>query len=198
MSGRCIHQSGRTYRAARASTSGGTHLIRHLLLGLGALTLASSVQAQNVQAGLWEVEHDFQLRDRPELNAQIAQIRGLLKEVPPQMKGMLEQQMAALGLGLGSATNLRVCLTPKDVQGELIREGRTEGNCTMTQVNRQGNTWSGRVTCTDPAGHGDFVARLLTPTHYTTEAKVQSEQYGRIDLKADARYVARDCGSLAR
>lgn len=167
-------------------------------LALCALLLSSAAQAQNVQPGLWEIEHDFQLLDRPQLNAQIAQIKSLMQEVPPQMRGMLEQQLAALGVGLGPATALRVCLTQEDVKGELIREGRKEGNCTMSQVSREGNTWKGRVSCTDPAGQGDFLARLLTPNHYTTEAKVVSQEYGRIDLTADARFVSADCGKLAR
>lgn len=168
------------------------------LLTLCLLFAAGTTQAQQVQPGLWEVEHEVQIPGKPQLNAQIAQMRAMLKDLPPEMRGMLEQQMAKMGLGIGAGTTLRVCLTPDDVKGELIREGRTEGGCTLTQVNRQGNTWQGQVVCTEPPGSGEFTAKMLTPTHYTTTAQVNSEQYGRLDVTADARHVSRDCGALGK
>lgn len=170
----------------------------HTLLVLLLWGCGHAATAQQVQPGLWEIEHDIQVPDKPELNAQLGQMRAMLKDLPPQMRGMLEQQMGQLGLGLTTGTALRVCLSPEDVKGDLIREGRTEGGCTFTRVQRQGSTWRGQVVCTEPSGKGDFVTTLVTPTHYTTQAKITSAQYGRLDLVADVRHVSPDCGELAR
>lgn len=163
-----------------------------------AFALTGNVHAQNVQPGLWEIKHDMRMPGQPDITTQMAQLREQLKALPPEARKMMEQQMGSMGIGLGGDASLRICLTPEDIKDDVIREGHTEGDCTFTKVSRSGNTWRGKMVCTEPAGQGDFTTTLHSPTHYTTEAIITSAEHGRVEMKTDARRISADCGALAR
>ena len=91
---------------------------------------------------------------------------------------------------------LRLCIGPEDAKQDPIREGRTEGDCTYTQVKRSGNTWTGRLTCKEPPSQGDFTTTLHSATHFTTKAALTSKEHGRIDMNTEARRLSADCGTL--
>lgn len=163
---------------------------------LAATCIAAAAQAQSIDPGLWEIKHDMRMPGNPEVAAQMAQMREQMKNLPPQMREMMEQQMASLGVGMGADGALQLCISPDQAKADPIREGHTEGDCTYTQVKRSGNTWTGRITCTQPPGEGDFTTTLHSATHFSTEAVMSSEEYGRIDMNTDARHLSADCGAI--
>ena len=116
-------------------------------LALAAACIAFAAQAQTIQPGLWEFKHDMRMPGRPDVAAQMAQMREQMKNLPPEARKMMEQQMAGHGMGMGADGALRLCIGSEDAKQDPIREGRTEGDCTYTQVKRSGNTWTGRLTC---------------------------------------------------
>ncbi|HMN22676.1 MAG TPA: DUF3617 domain-containing protein [Ottowia sp.] len=164
--------------------------------------LVATAQAQTIEPGLWEFKSDLRMPDRPELAAQMAQMREQMKSLPPEARKMMEQQLAGTGMGLGQDGAIRVCITPEDAaQGDLIREGQKRDNCTYTKVSRSGNVWRGTMVCTDPQGEGDFTTTLHDRKHFTTEALMTSQKDGRptrMEMKTDARFVSTDCGALAK
>ncbi|HRQ66222.1 MAG TPA: DUF3617 domain-containing protein [Xanthomonadaceae bacterium] len=162
-----------------------------------AVAFTGPVQAQNLQPGLWEFKHDIRAPGRPDMAAQMAQLRERMKSMPPQARQMMEQQLASMGVGIGSGGSLRVCMTPEDVRQEPVYEGYRDDDCTYTQVKRSGNTWTGRVTCTDPARQGDFRTTWHGPTHFST-ASVLSGAQGRTEMNIDARRISGDCGAVAK
>lgn len=165
------------------------------LVGMGSM---GSAQAQSMQPGLWEFKHDMKMPGQPDMNAQMAQMREQMKNLPPEARKMVEQQMSGMGVGIGEGGALRMCITPEDARDDYIREGRTEGDCTYTQVKRSGNTWRGRIVCKEAASQGDFTTTLHSPTHFSTVANMTSKQHGRIDMKSEARRVSGDCGALGK
>ena len=163
-------------------------------LAIACIGLAA--QAQTIQPGLWEFKHDMQMPGQPDRNAQMAQMREQMKNLPPEARKMMEQQMASHGMGMGADGALRLCISPEDAKQEPIREGHTEGDCTYTQVKRSGNTWSGRLTCKEPPSQGDFTTTLHSAAHFTTQATLTSKAHGRIDMRTEARRLSADCETL--
>ncbi|SMB22606.1 conserved exported protein of unknown function [Sterolibacterium denitrificans] len=169
-----------------------------MLAGIGSVGGVGSAHAQGVQPGLWEFSHDMKMPGQPDMNARMAQMREQLKNLPPEARRMMEQQMSGMGVGIGEGGALRMCITPEDARDDFIREGRTEGDCTFTQVKRSGNTWRGRIVCKASASQGDFTTTLHGPTHFSTVANMTSKQHGRVDMKSEARRVSGDCGTLGK
>jgi hypothetical protein len=173
--------------------------IRNALLACGVLAgiaLGGTAHAQTIQPGLWEFKHELRMPGQPDLAAQMAQMREQMKNLPPEARKMMEQQMAGLGVGLGADGALRLCIGPEEAQQGPIREGHTEGDCTFTRVKQAGNTWSGRVVCRDPASQGDFTTTLHSASHFSTKAVLTSKEFGRVDMSSDARRVSADCGAI--
>lgn len=174
-----------------------SRLFRVLSVAALSFGAAGMVQAQSVTPGLWEFKQDIQIPGMPDMQAQLAQMQEQLKSMPPEMRAMLEQQMAGAGVALGQNGAMRLCISPEEAAADPIYEGRQEGDCTYTNVKKRGNTWSGHVVCTEPPGKGDFKTTLHSPQHFTTEASLDGED-GRIDFRVDARRVGADCGALGR
>lgn len=163
---------------------------------LAAACIAGTAQAQSIQPGLWEFKHDTRMPGQPGMAAQMAQMREQMKNLPPEARRMMEQQMAGQGMRMGGDGALRLCISPEDAKADPIAEGRTEGGCTYTQVKRSGNTWTGRVTCKEPPSQGDFTTTLHSATHFSTKAVLNSKEHGRIDASTEARRLSADCGTL--
>lgn len=166
---------------------------RSALPGL-ALLLAANVQAQAIDPGLWEVQHDMQMPGQPPMAPQMQQMQEQMRNLPPEARRMMEQQMGA-GRGPGGA--LRICITPEEARG-VIREGQKEGDCTYSQVSHSGNVWKGRMVCANPPSQGEFTTTLYSSSHYSTTALLTGQQNQRMHLKTEARRVGDDCGNLAR
>ncbi|MBX3633050.1 MAG: DUF3617 domain-containing protein [Simplicispira sp.] len=165
-------------------------------LAIAAACIALAAQSQSIDPGLWEFKHDMRMPGQPDMAAQMAQMREQMKNLPPEARKMMEQQMAGHGVGMGADGALRLCISPEDARQDPIREGHTEGDCTYTQVKRSGNSWTGRVVCKEPPSQGDFTTTLHSATHFSTKATLNSKQHGRIDANTEARRLSADCGTL--
>lgn len=155
------------------------------------LLAAPLAQAQSIAPGLWQMQHEMNMPGQPDMAAQMAQMREQLKNMPPEMRKMMEQQA---GVKMGPGGSVSICLRPEDVREGLVREGREEGGCTFTKISRSGNTWRGQVVCKQPPGTGNFTTVIHNPAHYTTTAQLDSPQHGQMTMKTEARRVAADCG----
>lgn len=161
-------------------------------------SLSAAVQAQTLQAGLWEFKNEMSIPGDNAMAQRMAQMRDQLKNMPPESRKMMEQQLASQGMAVGdSGATLRLCISPEDAKADPVREGQTEGGCTYTQVSRNGNTWKGRVICQEPPSQGDFTTTLHSTTHFTTQARVLSKEHGPVHMTTQARRLGSDCAALA-
>ena len=170
-------------------------------LAIAVACIAFAAQAQTIQPGLWELKHDMRMPGRPDVAAQMAQMREQMKNLPPQARKQMEQQMASMGVGLNPDGAIRNCVSPEEARQDVIREGDKKDDCTYTKVSRTGNVWRGRMVCTNPPSQGDFTTTLHDRKHYTTEAVITGQDKGRptrMEMKMDARFVSADCGALAK
>lgn len=159
-----------------------------------ALLLTGTAQASSIEPGLWEIQSDIQVPGRPDISQMMQQAREQMKNLPPETRKMMEQQM---GAGPGPDGAIRLCITPEETRGSLISEGKQQGECTFTKVSQSGNVWKGRMTCKNPPAQGEFTTTLHSSSHYSTVAIMTSKE-GRMDMKSDARRISGDCGNLSR
>ncbi len=188
------------------STAPHTRLRRTPLLGallsLALIAVCPAVLANEIEPGLWEFRTKMDSPDGSSpVAAQMAQMQEQLKNLPPEVRKMMEQQMAGAGVALGTGgegMSFRVCITPEDAKAGPIREGQQEGECVYSRVQQKGNTWSGRVTCSEPQMQGDFTTTLHSPSHHTTEAQMQGQSIGTMTMQTESRRLGSDCGKLSR
>jgi len=171
-------------------------LQRVALATLLATGLIASAQAQQIEHGLWEFKHDMKMPGQPNLSEQMAQMRAQMKNMPPEARKMMESQMASMGVGLTDSGAIRTCISPEEARKDPVYDGRQEGDCTYKDVKRSGNTWSGRVICTKPRSEGTFKTTLHDERHFSTDAKVKSEE-GSMEMQMEGRWVSADCGAVA-
>lgn len=166
---------------------------RSLVFGIAMLGMAAAGHAADIRPGLWEFRSTrMNIAGLPDMSSQMAQMQEHLKNLPPDMRRMAEQQMAARGVSLGKDGAVRSCITPEQAKQDNIYSGKTEGNCTLGNVVKAGNTVTGRLTCTQPDASGDFNARVDGPEHFTTRVNMRSPR-GDMQVETDARWVSAQC-----
>lgn len=162
-----------------------------LLLSL-CLVFPLAVQAQEIRPGLWEFKSSSTTPGAPDMAAQMAEMQAQLKNLPPEQRRMLEQQMAASGVGIAGNGNIRVCITPEEAARNAIYSGRQEDDCSYSKVQRTGNTIRGEVSCRNPKSQGSFVSTIHSREHFSSRMEMQSAE-GRMQASTEARWLHSDC-----
>lgn len=166
-----------------------------LVAALAASGIAGAAQPTDIRPGLWEFRSTrLNIAGLPDMSSQMAQAQQYLRSLPPDMRRMVEQQMAARGVSLGNDGTVRSCITPEQAKSDTIYSGKTEGNCTLDEVVKSGSTVRGRLTCTQPTATGSFEANVQTPERFTTRLHMNSQR-GDMQMDTDARWIGADCGS---
>ena len=164
---------------------------RPLVLALAALCVPAAAHA-GIRPGAWEFRTTrLNVAGLPDMSSQMAQMQQHLKNLPPDMRRMVEQEMAGRGVTLGRDGAVRSCITPEQAKDDNIYSGKTEGNCTLANVVKTPNTVTGRLICTQPQATGDFEARLDGPERFTTRVNLKST--GDLQMETDARWIAAQC-----
>lgn len=171
--------------------------VRSVGMGLIALCMAASpVYATEIKPGLWEFKStQLSLGGLPDMSAQLGQLQQQIKNLPPETRRMIEQQMAERGVSLNKDGTVRSCITPEQAKQDNIYSGKTEGECTLHDVTKTANTVTGRMSCPQQQATGDFAARIDSPERFTTRVNLQSPR-GNMQLQTDARWVSAQCAAL--
>ncbi|HIV71299.1 MAG TPA: DUF3617 domain-containing protein [Candidatus Aquabacterium excrementipullorum] len=179
-----------------------TQRVSMALTGLLAATLAHAADTPPpIKPGLWEMSTDSQqLNGKPLPDA--GQMAAQLKNLPPEMRQKIEEQMKAQGVQLSPSTaggglGVRMCLTQ-----EMLSQNRwqqAEGDCKSQVLSRSGNTWKWAMTCTKPPAQGEGTTVFTDAQNYTGEVRMTSQQGGKpqvMTMKHRARWISADCGGL--
>lgn len=162
-------------------------------LAVSSLCLVAAAHATDVRPGLWEFRSTrMSVMGLPDLSSQMGQMQQHIKSLPPDMRRMVEQQMAERGVKLGKDGTVQSCITPEQAKQDSIYSGRSEGNCTLADVVKNGNTVTGRLTCTDPQAAGRFEAHIHGPERFITRVDLKSPR-GDMQVETDARWIAKQC-----
>ncbi|MDO9600542.1 MAG: DUF3617 domain-containing protein [Azoarcus sp.] len=166
---------------------------RTLVFGLAALCVSTVGHTADVRPGLWEFRSTrMNIAGLPDMSAQMAQMQQHMKNLPPDMRRMMEEQMAARGVSLGKDGAVRTCITPEQAKQDNIYSGKTEDSCTLSDVVKTGNTVKGRMNCTQPQASGSFEATIDGPERFTTRVDMKSAQ-GDMQMETEGRWVAAQC-----
>ena len=163
-----------------------------VVLVLASLPLSAHA-ADNIRPGLWEFRSThLSVGGLPDMSSQMAQLQQQLKNLPADTRRMIEQQMAQRGVSLGQDGTVRTCITPEQARQDAIYAGKVEGNCTLTEVMKSGNTVNGTLRCSGPEATGSFRARIDSPEHFTTRVTMRSSR-GDLDVETEGRWLAAQC-----
>jgi hypothetical protein len=164
------------------------------VLALSSLALsAAAAAADNIRPGLWEFRSTrLSVGGLPDMSAQMAMLQQQLKNLPADTRRLLEQQMAQRGVSIGQDGTARTCITPEQARQDNVFSGKVEGNCTLSEVVRVGNTIAGKLKCTAPDANGSFQARIDSPEQFTTRVSMRSSR-GDLDVETAGRWLAAQC-----
>lgn len=169
-----------------------------LIAGLAATGIAGAAQPTDIRPGLWEFRSTrLNIGGLPDLSSQMAQAQQYLRSLPPDMRRMVEQEMAARGASLGKDGTVQSCITPDQAKSDAIYSGKTEGNCTLGNVVKSGSTVRGQLNCTQPTATGNFEAHIQTPERFTTRVHMNSPR-GDMQMETAARWIGAECAAPHR
>ena len=177
-----------------------TPMHKHLVaIALAAAAAAPAFAQQALKPGLWQVE--TRMPSDPEFEKSMAEMREQLASMSPEERKQMEAKMGKQGVQLaagakgGAAT--RFCMTRE--QAARQESPGAKGECTVTKVNRSGNTVSSSFTCSNPRSSGESVVRYASAEAYSSKTTTVTEQGGKKDttvIESDAKWLSSDCGTV--
>jgi hypothetical protein len=163
--------------------------------------IASTVSAQTLKPGLWEIQNQMQGANGSKMNQAMAEIQKQLASMPPEQRKMVEDAMAKQGAhmssGQGGGMAVKVCMTQEMVERNEM--GAQQGDCTHSNKPRTGNTQTFSFTCTKPPSRGEGTVTFVSPEAYTMNLKAWATMKGReeaMDMQASGKWLDADCGTV--
>lgn len=162
------------------------------------IAAASSVSAQTMKPGLWEMKQQPQLDAKRQ--AQMDQAQKQLATLPAEQRAMLEQMMAKNGLKVdiaGGSITLKACVSKEQAENNKPPIS-DKGSCTSSST-RSGNVIHARFSCSNPASEGESDVTLTGSDSFSTQTRVTTQRDGRsetINVSGSGRWLGSDCGGL--
>lgn len=167
---------------------------------LSAVALACStpaVMAQKMTPGLWE--HTMSMKSESgKMEAAQKQMQQTMASLPPDQRKMMQDMMAAQGVGIGDkGHSVKICLTKEEA--ELDQLPKAEEGCTQTSK-RTGNVWQIAFKCKGPPpSSGEGTATLQGPGAYTGSFNLLTDVDGkpeRVQMTSTGKWLSASCGNV--
>ena len=110
-----------------------------------ALCASGTVLAADLKPGLWEFKSRTDMPGMPDMSAQMAQMQEQMKNMPPEARRMMEQQMAGHGVAMGNDGAVQVCITPDSARSGSVWAGRSQGDCSYTNTSTTATQVGGTI-----------------------------------------------------
>ncbi len=170
---------------------------QHLLIGLTACLLAAPALAVKIdmEPGLWE--HKMTVNDS-ELQKAMEEARKQLANMPAAQRKMMEDMLAAQGIGIGAdGTTVKVCMTKEMIErGQLPKQNQ---NCNQEIVEAGKNRYNVVFSCDDQSWSGISKMHFLSKKEYTGETRVIQQQNGKKEeqsITQTGKWLSADCGNI--
>ena len=172
--------------------------MRHLL-GLCLLICGAAAQAQNLQAGLWEISTQMEGAQADKLAAASEKMQKELASMPPEQRKMVQDMMAKRGMqmGAGGAITAKICMS-QEMVGRNDFSGQ-RGDCNHTTSPRMGNTIKYSFVCTKPASSGEGEVTFQGRDAYTQKMSITTTVKGKpekMDMHSRGKWLGNDCGNI--
>ncbi len=173
-----------------------------LVLAVAPLTFACfSASAQTVNPGLWE--HSFKMQTQSgQMEAAMAQMQQQLAAMPPDQKKMMEQMMAAQGVGVGpKGQSVKVCITPEMAAKQDMPQ--QDGDCKQEILQRSAKSMKFKFSCKAENGRppttGEGEVNFISPNAYTSKSVINTFLNGkpeRMNMDMAGKWLSGDCGNI--
>ena len=160
------------------------------LLSLGACSKGDDKQASGANQSVAEVAEEM-----AEVKIQPGQWQATQETTDVKLENAPEGMPAGMMDSMkGRKRTVTYCITPEQARQDNMFSGKVEGNCTLTDVVKTGDTVTGTLRCTGPDATGNFKARIASPEHFTTRVSMRSSR-GDLDVETEGRWLAAQCGN---
>ncbi|MEZ4599583.1 MAG: DUF3617 domain-containing protein [Syntrophotaleaceae bacterium] len=171
-----------------------------LIAVLALFPLAGQGWAEDMKMrpGLWE--HSFTVKTQGgEMEQAMAQMQKELAGMPPEQRKMVEQMMAAQGVGVGpNGTSVKVCITKEMSEQDYVPQ--KDGDCRQQVVGRTGNRMKFKFNCAgNPPTSGEGEITMSNPKNFTGKATINTKVEGkpeRIEMTQAGQWLSDDCGKV--
>ena len=169
-----------------------------LLLALFAVGSQGWAADLKIRPGLWE--HTFTMKTQSgEMEQAMSQMQSELANMPPEQRKMMEQMMAAQGVGIGpQGTTVKLCISKEDAARDYVP--LNDGDCRQEVIRRTGNTIRFKFNCAgDPPSSGEGEVTFLNQKSYTGKTTINTKVDGkpeRMDMTQTGKWLADDCGNI--
>jgi Protein of unknown function (DUF3617) len=162
------------------------------------VSLPQGAAAQTQAPGLWE--HTFSMKGQgDEMERARAQVQQQLAAMSAEQRKKLEETMARRGVTMNAqGTAVKLCLTKE--QAAKPAEPRLPGDCTLSDVQRNGSTMNYKFACIRPeqlAGEGQLTyageKAYSGQSSFTALVKGQPRS---MTMDTAGRWLGADCGDV--
>jgi hypothetical protein len=168
-----------------------------LAAAFAAVPLAAAAQA--LKPGLWEVSN--RMSGNPQMDQAMAEMQKQMASMPPeqrkQMEAMMQQRgMQMPGAAKGGGMAVKVCMTREMVDRN---EPPMQQGCSITKLQRSGNTTNIAFTCSNPPSSGDGQFTYMGPEAYASKMTVKTSVQGKAEtmtMEGTGKWLGADCGSV--
>lgn len=171
-----------------------------LIAVLALVPLAGQGWAENMKMrpGLWE--HTFSMKTQSgEMENAMAQMQKELAGMPPEQRKMMEQIMAAQGVGIGpKGTSVKLCVTREMSERDYVPQ--KDGDCKQQVIKRTDNMMRFRFDCAgDPPSSGEGEITMSNSKTYSGKTTLNTTVDGkpeRMEMTQDGTWLSDDCGNV--
>lgn len=165
------------------------------LLALVAHGIAFAQTRPPIKAGLWEVKHTRELNGQkmPDMSEHF-------KNMPPEARKRMEEQMRQRGVEMGGGGATKICLSEESLSRDDWAAAGAEHGCKTEILSRSASTWKWRSTCGgQPPSTAEGETRFQGDTGYTSVVDMTSHRQGqaqKMRMEMQGKWLGTDCGQL--
>lgn len=166
---------------------------------LTAFALSSQAVAEPVlRPGLWEYSFDMKSQSG-QIEAAMEQARKALESLPPEQRKMIEEQMAARGVGLDlKSYTAKVCVTEEQASRQEFPQPNDD--CSQSVVEQADNVLKMKFSCEgNPPTSGEGEIRMLSDKEYRGNITVNTTVNGQpetLQATQTGTWLSEDCGAI--
>jgi hypothetical protein len=146
-----------------------------------------------IRPGLWEVQQTRERDGQP-----VPDATQRMKNMPPEMRQRMEEQMRAYGVQMGDGGTMKICLTPEKLSRDDWASERQASNCKTEMLSRTSELWKWRSTCPD-ALTSEGEVRFMGETAYKALVDSTTQRGGQTHkshIEMNGKWISADCGVL--
>lgn len=165
------------------------------LLVTGLPVARAADEIPDIKPGLLEMQ--IQGGMGAEMQQAMQQMQDQMAEMSPEERQQMQAMMGNMGMKMGGAGGVRICMTPEDIQQAEIPVN--EGNCITKFTSRTATRWAGSAVCTDPDMTVESEAIFISPLAYSVKMKGVRMEEGReqpFEMGMAMKRISADCGDV--